>query len=138
MKTFFTLIALLLVFANGLIGQTQKTLVKTLALAPNTVNLQLDLPTTIEVQEWDEPTLRLVTTINANVEENVLKALITTGRYGYTTTQLATGVTLIQMPKMDINVTVRGHALEEDLQVLIYIPRNLNYEIVKDDAHHLL
>lgn len=131
MKQFFALITLLLVLANGVAGQTQKTLVKTLALAPTTASLQFDLPATVEVKEWDEPTLRLVTTVEANVGENVLKALAAAGRYTYTTkTALTTGVTTVMLPKVATPVVISGQALEDHLQVLVYIPRGLNYEIV--------
>lgn len=131
MKQFFALITLLLVLANGVAGQTQKTLVKTLALAPTTASLQFDLPATVEVKEWDEPTLRLVTTVNANVGDNILKALAAAGRYSYTTaTALTTGVTTVSMPKASTEVVISGQALEDQLQVLVYIPKGLNYEIV--------
>lgn len=131
MKQFFALITLLLVLANGVAGQTQKTLVKTLALAPTTASLQFDLPATVEVKEWDEPTLRLVTTVEANVGENVLKALAAAGRYTYTTkTALTTGVTTVMLPKVATQIVISGQALEDHLQVLVYIPRGLNYEIV--------
>jgi hypothetical protein len=132
MKQFTALIILLLVLANGLAGQTQKTLVKTMALTPVTESLAFNLPATVEVKEWDEPTLRLVTTVTADVETNVLQALAAAGRYDYDrTTQLTTGVTVITMPKKAIEVTIGGQLLQDELQVLIYVPRGVNYEIVK-------
>ena len=73
MKQFFALITLLLVLANGMAGQTQKTLVKTLALEPTTTSLQFDIPAMVEVQEWEENTIRIITTVDVNVGENILK-----------------------------------------------------------------
>lgn len=131
MKQFFALITLILVFATTTVGQTQKTLVKTLPLAPTTTSLQFHVPANVEVQEWDEPTMRMVTTVTADVEANVLKALAAAGRYTYTTqTQLTTGVTVVMMPKMDKEIIIGGQALEDRLQVLVYIPRGYNYTVV--------
>ncbi|MGH1339337.1 MAG: hypothetical protein ACRBFS_24675 [Aureispira sp.] len=131
MKEFLTLITLLLVLANGVAGQTQKTLVKTLALTPTTESLQFHFPATVEVKEWDNPTLRLVTTVDANVGPNVLKALAAAGRYGYTTTtQLTTGVTTVTMPKIEVEIIIGGYPLEDQLQVLVYIPKGMNYKVV--------
>ena len=131
MKQFFALITLLLVLANGMAGQTQKTLVKTLALEPTTTTLKFDLPAVVEVQEWEENTLRIITTVEANIGENILKALAAAGRYGYTTnTVLETGVTTITMPKIDVEVVVGGQVLEDQLNVVIYVPRGVDYEVI--------
>ena len=131
MKQFFALIAVFLLFATMATGQTQKTLVKTLALAPTTQSLQFNLPAVVEIQEWDEPTIRLVTTVTTDVEDNVLKALAAAGRYGYAAnTQLTTGVTVVTMPKKAIEVVIGGQPLEDHLTVIVYVPRGINYEIV--------
>ncbi|MFK7796130.1 MAG: hypothetical protein AB8E82_01670 [Aureispira sp.] len=131
MKQFFALITLLLVLANGMAGQTQKTLVKTLALEPTTTSIQVDVPALVEVQEWEENTIRIITTVNANVGENILKALAAAGRYGYTTnTALETGVTTITMPKIGVEVAISGQVLEDQLHVIIYVPRGVDYQII--------
>lgn len=131
MKQFFALITLLLVLANGMAGQTQKTLVKTLALEPTTTSLQFDVPALVEVQEWEENTIRIITTVNANVGENILKALAAAGRYGYTTnTALETGVTTITMPKIEVEVAISGQVLEDQLHVIIYVPRGVDYQVI--------
>jgi hypothetical protein len=131
MKQFFTLLALLLVLANGMAGQNQKTLVKTLALEPTTTALQFDIPAVVEVQEWEANTIRIITTVDANVGENILKALAAAGRYGYTTnTALETGLTTITMPKIDAEVVISGQVLEDQLNVIIYVPRGVDYEVI--------
>ena len=138
MKEFIMLITLLLVLANGVAGQTQKTLVKTLALAPTTTGLKIDLPATatVEIKEWDEPTLRIVTTIDANVGANLLKALAAAGRYGYATT--TTDTTILTMPKIEAEVVIGGQPLEDTIHVLIYLPKGLTYEVVSTTNTDLL
>lgn len=140
MKTFFlTWIALL-----GIVGltfaQTQKTLVKTMAVEATNYEAIFDLTGTVDVVEWENETIRLVTTITAeNIEEQVLKALVIAGRYQYQMEVDETAKTItIDMPKKERTIFINGADLDDQLDFKIYIPKGMKYRIGTVDTLMLM
>ena len=85
MKNLFLTWILILGIVGLGIAQTQKTLVKTFAIDEGYTELTVTLDADIEVEEWDNNTIRIITEININTGEQILKALIKAGRYNYET-----------------------------------------------------
>lgn len=140
MKTFIlTWIALL-----GIVGltfaQTQKTLVKTLAVEQPAYETVFDLAGNVEVMEWDNQTIRIITTIIApNTEEQVLKALVVAGRYNYKmVVDETTGTITIDMPQKERTIFINGADLDDQLEFEIYIPRGMKYRIGTADTLMLM
>ena len=66
------------------IAQTQKTLVKTIAVEENFHEVTFALQGQTEVLEWENKTIRIITNITTlNAQEQILKALVKAGRYNY-------------------------------------------------------
>lgn len=134
MKKFFLTWITLIGIAALTLGQTQKTLVKTLAVEQITYEVLFDLKGTVEVKEWDNKTIRIVTTITTtNTPDKVLKALVIAGRYNYEMTVDQTNQTItVDMPKQENVIFINGVDLNDKLDYKIYIPRGMNYQIGLD------
>jgi hypothetical protein len=134
MKKFFLIWIALLGIAALTFGQTQKTLVKTLAVENTAYEAIFALKGDVEVVEWDNQTIRIVTTITtANTPENILKALVVAGRYNYEVTIDEANQTLtIDMPKKDKTIIVNGIDLDDTLEYKIYLPKGMYYQIGLD------
>ncbi|MFT5832594.1 MAG: hypothetical protein ACI97N_000207 [Cognaticolwellia sp.] len=134
MKKLLTLIILVLT-ASFSFAQTEKTLVKTFNLQGNT-SVALDFNGNVEVQEWGESTLRVHMNIsieNSNV--NMLKYLITKGRYNLVLENKETGVQ-ISSPGRNQNVIINkdGDILIETVTYTVFIPRNVGVEILNKEV----
>lgn len=128
MKTIFTLFILSILFVQTSFGQSQKTFVKSLAI--NTSSIALDLEGKTEIAEWDETFVRVTTTIElSNFNEEILKRLVSVGRYSIETTT-NNGVMTIQMPKLATKVTIRGQVLNETLSYEILVPEGITVEVI--------
>lgn len=131
MKKFFLTWMTLIGIAALTLGQTQKTLVKTLPVEQITYEVIFDLKGTVEVAEWDNKMIRIVTT--TNTPENVLKTLVIAGRYNCEITVDQTNQTItVDMPKQENIIFVDGLDLNDKLDYKIYIPRGMNYQIGLD------
>lgn len=115
-------------------AQTQRTLVKTLAVEHTEYEAIFALKGDVEVEEWDNQTIRIVTTITTqNTTENVLKALVAAGRYNYEMTIDEVNQTItIDMPKKDNAIIINGVDLDDQLDYKIYIPKGMYYQIGLD------
>ena len=128
MKTIFTLFVLSILFVQTSFGQSQKTFVK--SLSANTSSISIDLEGKTEIVEWEESFVRVTTTIElSNFSEEILKRLVSVGRYSVETTT-SNGIMTIQMPKLATKVTIRGQALNEILTYEILIPEGMTVEMV--------
>jgi hypothetical protein len=134
MKKIITLIALVLT-TSLVFGQTEKTLVKTFNLQGNT-SVALNLNGNVIVEEWGESTLRVhmnITLENTNV--NMLKYLITQGRYNLVLTTTDTGVVLATPGRdKDVIINKEGNVLSEKVTYTVFVPRNIEVEILNKDA----
>lgn len=124
MKRYITILFLTMIVGVAMAQPTRKTLVKTLALNEDITELIVDVEGAVEVEYWDQPILRIVTDIEANVPEQVLKALITTGRYDYNIVDHLPQANLVA-PNQDRRVVIGGNDLEDEWTLRIYLPRNV-------------
>lgn len=134
MKKLIILITLILT-TSLVFGQTEKTLVKTFNLEGN-ASVALNLNGNVTVEEWGENTLRVhmnITLENTNV--NMLKYLITQGRYNLVLATTDTGVVL-SSPGRDKNVIINkaGDILSEKVTYTVFVPRNIQVEILNKDS----
>lgn len=128
MRNLITVLVLVLGFATQIAAQSQKTLVKSIAVE-NASNVVLALNGTVETSEWDEAYIRIVTNINVkNFDENILKRLVLVGRYNIESTN-ADGKVLVEMPKVAHFVTVKGVDLEEHITFEVFVPKGINVEL---------
>jgi len=130
MKSIFILLLLPILFVQTTFGQSQKTFVK--SLTANTSSISVDLGGKTEVTEWEESFVRVTTTITlSNFNEEILKRLVTVGRYNIETT-INNGIMTIQMPKLVTKVTIRGQVLNETLSYEVLVPEGMTVEVVEN------
>lgn len=111
-------------------SQAQKNIVKSYKYnGESTILLAVDGP--VEVEEWDEKLVRLVTTIDAvNFNEGTLKALTDAGRY--TCASKGDGGSMIlTMLKAQRDLELRGVKIEEKYTFKIFVPRGVTLEQVE-------
>ena len=84
----------------------------------------------VEIEEWDEEIVRLVTSIDAiNFNEATLKALAEAGRYTASSKNVD-GNFILTMLKAQKEVTLRGTKIEEKYRFKIFVPRGTTVEQV--------
>ena len=100
------------------------------SLTANASSISVDLEGNTEITEWEESFLRVTTTIElSNFNEDILKRLVSVGRYSVETTT-SNGVMTIKMPKLATKVTIRGQVLNEILTYEILVPKGMTVEMV--------
>lgn len=124
MKRYITLMFLTLMVGVAMAQPAKKTLVKTFALEGTTTELMVDVKGDVEFEYWDQPTMRIVTEIEANVPEHILKALVAAGRYDYQVVQYNPQANLVA-PNQDRQVVIGGTDLQDQWTLRIYLPRNV-------------
>lgn len=126
----FTWVFLMVTITMGF-AQTEKTLVKTLAVEEGCIEVVFSLPGHVEVLEWDNKTIRIMTNITTkHAEEQIIKALVATGRYNIKVTRDEVyGNLIIDMPKQKEFIFINGTDLEENLDFEIFVPRGMIYHI---------
>ncbi|MFK7799716.1 MAG: hypothetical protein AB8E82_19840 [Aureispira sp.] len=118
---------LLIILIAGILGttqaQTNKTLVKSVALTA-AQEVVVELPGVIERSTWDNNFIRVTTYLTVeNMNENIVKQLVLVGRYNLSADlQEGTGTLVISMPKINNEVRVKGTALVERLRFEIQAP----------------
>jgi|VirMetMinimDraft_7_1064189.scaffolds.fasta_scaffold45568_2 hypothetical protein len=133
MKTIFTLFILSILFVPTSFGQSQKTFVK--SLTANAPSIAVDLEGKTQVTEWEESFVRITTTIElSNFNEEILKRLVSVGRYSIETST-SNGIMTIQMPKLATKVTIRGQVLSEVLTYEILVPEGMTVEMVASPSN---
>lgn len=130
MKYLFLTITLLLGGTFGAYSQVQKNIVKSYQLnGAQVVTLAVD--GNIEIEEWDEKIVRLVTTIDAvNFNEPTLKALAEAGRYTATSKDID-GSMILTMLKAQKQLEIRGTKIEEKYTFKVFVPRGVVVEQVQ-------
>lgn len=112
-------------------AQVEKTLVKTLPVEDGCIEVTFDLPGTIEVMEWDNKTIRIMTNITSKqAEDKIVKALIASGRYNLKISKDEVyGGLIIDMPKQEHIIIINGVDFEEQLDFEIFVPKGVIYHI---------
>ncbi len=129
MNTRSTFLIALLAAAAPLSAQTAA---KTFNKSFNTdgqSTITLDLPGTIDVKVWDNPTVRIEISVSLPSGNNaMLNELATVGRYNLVSTSTPTQF-LISAPNMAKQVRVKGETIRETLSFVVYAPKELKVEI---------
>ena len=117
-------------WASGASSQVQKNIVKSYQHNGAQV-LTLAVEGEVEIEEWDEKIVRLVTTIDAiNFNEPTLKALTEAGRYT-STSKNVDGSMILTMLKAQRELEIRGTVIEEKYRFKIFVPRGVTVEQVQ-------
>jgi hypothetical protein len=129
MKYLFLTILFILGCTFGASSQVQKNIVKSYQHNGAQV-ITLAVEGEIEIAEWDEKIVRLVTTIDAiNFNEPTLKALTEAGRYTATSKNVD-GALILTMLKAQKELEIRGTVIEEKYTFKIFVPRGVTVEQV--------
>ncbi|MBL4650146.1 MAG: hypothetical protein JKY03_10470 [Aureispira sp.] len=114
----------------GASSQVQKNIVKSFQYNGFQV-LTLAVEGKVEIEEWDEKIVRLVTTIDAvNFNEQTLKALTKAGRYT-STSKNVDNTMILTMLKAQKKLEIRGVVIEEKYIFKIFVPRGVTVEQVE-------
>ncbi len=126
----FALLALLTLCAlNANAQATSKTFSKAFNLDGSTL-VQMDLPGTVEVKTWDNPTIRFVITVSlpsGNSNISVIDQLSTVGRYDLELTTL-NGNTMIEAKNLKRTIKIKGQDFKENVHFVILAPKNVTVE----------
>lgn len=114
----------------GAASQVQKNIVKSYQYnGAQVVTLAVDGE--VEIEEWDEKIVRLVTTIDAvNFNEQTLKALTEAGRYTATSKNVDDAM-ILTMLKAQKELEIGGAVIEEKYTFKIFVPRGVTVEQVE-------
>ena len=126
----FTYVASLLLFCTTAFSQAQKNMVKSYPFndAPS---ILLAVDGSVEIVEWDQKLVRLVTTIDAtNFNEATLKALADAGRYSCSYTNSNDGSMILTMLKAQRSLTIRNVLIKEQYRFKIFVPKGVIVEQV--------
>lgn len=114
----------------GASSQVQKNIVKSFQYSGSQV-LTLAVEGEVEIEEWDEKIVRLVTTIDAvNFNEQTLKALTEAGRYTAASKNVDDAM-ILTMLKAQKKLEIRGTIIEEKYTFKIFVPRGVTVEQVE-------
>lgn len=129
LKFFSTLMSLMLLSQSFFAQSSQRTLVKSF----NVQNLDIvtfDIDGQVEIQEWDQPMLRVQMEIKLeNGSDKVLRGLIAAKRFDLDSERI-NGELKIFSDKLAKNVTFRGEEISENVKFVIKAPKGLvvNYQ----------
>lgn len=122
-------LAVLLTFAFGAFAQTtEKTFTKSFNTEGKT-RIKLDLPGTIDLKVWNNPTIRMEIIVNlpsGNV--SMLDQLANVGRYNLNA-QATDDALIITAPNLAKVVRIKGEELKEDVSYIIFVPKDLQVEM---------
>jgi hypothetical protein len=130
MKGFF-LLSIFLILPNITVSaQVQKNMVKTF-LCKDVSSITLALDGNVEIVEWEDKLVRLVTTVDAlNFNKATLKALSEAGRYSFTYKE-KDGIMILTMLKAQRELVIRGVKIQEKFNFKVFVPRGVIVEHVK-------
>ncbi len=129
MKQLLSTTIFFIFFAVATQAQVQKNIVKSYQ-HEGAALVTLAVDGEVEVEEWDEEIVRLVTSIDAvNFNEGTLKALAEAGRYTATSKNVE-GNFILTMLKAQKEVTLGGIRIEETYRFKLYVPRGTTVEQV--------
>lgn len=112
----------------NLFGQTQKTFVKSFPNPTNSITVDLNGP--VEIKEWNQPFVRVLTTVNIdNGNNNVLTELAKTGRYRLLTKQTESNTTVYTNEKHD-PLKYRGQTITEKIEYTVFVPMYSKVKVV--------
>ena len=121
----FAFVLLLSTMITTTFGQgVEKTLVKSFNLE-GISTVQFDVEGSVEIKTWNNELLRVQMTISAeNSSENVLKSLISSGRYNLKADSTAEHF-VIKAPALQKEVMISGKKLEDVVSFIIFAPKDV-------------
>jgi hypothetical protein len=126
MKNIIFSIVLMLIASISVAQQAQKNLLKTFDLnGHNEVVLHLDGD--VNIERWNNSMLRIQMDISyQNASVNIMKYLISKGRYDLTMTAAAEGLVVEHPNRIDATpINKEGTLLEETIVYTVYVPQNV-------------
>lgn len=137
-RIFTLLLPLLLTVATSIAQQAEKTLVKSFNLNGQT-SIFLDLEGDIDITLWSEPVMRIQMTVTLqNGNENMLKSLVTAGRYNLNTKE-ENGSLSIVAPGLDRQIKLSsGQNLGEQIKYQVFAPKDITVTTRSTDATGLI
>ena len=134
MKTCSTFLIALLATSTPLCAQTAaKTFNKTFNTDGQSI-ITLDLPGTIDLKVWDNPTVRIEISVSLPSGNNaMLNELATVGRYNLVSKSTPTQL-VITAPNMAKQVRVKGEIIRETLTFVVFVPKDLKIEMHNTEA----
>jgi len=125
--------ALVLFSALALSITAQTTAEKTFTKSFNTDNkgtMRLELPGTIDLKVWDNPSIRFEISISLPSGNGpMLNELANIGRYNLAS-KAEGDILVINAPNLQKQLKVKGQELKETLNFVVYIPKNLQVEMM--------
>jgi hypothetical protein len=137
-RIFTLLLPLLLTIAPSIAQQAEKTLVKSFNLNGHTM-IFLDLEGDVDITLWSEPVMRIQMTVTLhNGNENMLKSLVTAGRYNLNTKE-ENGSLSIVAPGLDRQIKLSsGQNLGEQIKYQVFAPKDITVTTRSTDATGLI
>lgn len=137
-RIFTLLFPLLLTIAPSIAQQAEKTLVKSFNLNGHTM-IFLDLEGDVDITLWSEPVMRIQMTVTLqNGNENMLKSLVTAGRYNLNTKE-ENGSLSIVAPGLDRQIKLSsGQNLGEQISYQVFAPKDITVTTRSTDATGLI
>ena len=92
-------------------------------------SVTFDLPGTVELKTWDNATIRIEITVSlASGNAALLNELANVGRYNLISTGTSTSL-VISAPNLQKQVRLKGEALKEQVNYLVFVPKNIAVEM---------
>jgi hypothetical protein len=130
-----TSLAFLLALSFSLPAQTaEKTFSKSFA-TESKGTIKLDLPGSIDLKIWDNPTIRVSITVSIpSGNSAMLRELASVGRYNLVSKAEGDVLTILA-PNMQKQVKVKGDDLHETLSFVVFVPKDLKIELPNVDSY---
>jgi len=138
MKNLIILLSLIVGLTTTINAQTEKTLVKSVALTAST-SAMVNLPGEVNLNTWENDFIRVTTYLKVdNMNESIVKQLVMVGRYTLSSDlDESNGTLIITIPNITNEVTVKGVLLVEQFSFEINAPEG--YQVIieneKDSDH---
>jgi len=132
MKTLTIIFAIFFSYSFSFVAaQSEMTTIKSFQLANINGNLELGFSAdSFKVVTWDEEIVRLEITISSNVSEELLRRLVTLGRY-----ELSLINHNFLMTKTANTVIGKGVQVTETFKVKVFVPKGFSFQIFPSLAH---
>jgi len=129
MRKFLFLIAAITLTLQ-LLGQAQKTYVKSFPNPTQVITISVNGP--VEIKEWEQPFIRVLTTVSIeNTNSNVLAALMQAGRYQLKTKHTENRMEIYSPTEQD-PIKFQGKLLTEQISFVIYVPKHTEVQMKEE------
>jgi len=132
MKTLVFIAMLLTVMIANTFAQAEKTFVRTIELDEDAPVVELVTTNEVEVVRWNEGTVRVVTNINTPyITERELQAIAKVGRYTWEVEfHEEENLLLLELPNLEKIIRINEIDLEEEIDIILYLPAEVDYRII--------